>query len=162
VQGCQSCCFHQLCCPSAAALFGQLLPLQGGTIQFCMLPSVPEISSRIHHLPCFGRLVSCPTLALSLYAFPNLCWVLATPLGGWFTVLLLLSALLLFPHFTENSAPCLILVLQGRCSIPPPPPLLVLDYSSLFSFSVLLRVGVQPVRGLCWIMFPGGGQGNLV
>jgi hypothetical protein len=33
---------QQLCCPSAATLFGQLLPQQGGAIQFRMLPSVPQ------------------------------------------------------------------------------------------------------------------------
>jgi hypothetical protein len=32
-----------------------------------MLLSVPEISSRIYHLPCFGRLACCPTSMLSAF-----------------------------------------------------------------------------------------------
>jgi hypothetical protein len=87
---------QQLDCPSAAALFDQLLPQQGA-IQFCMLPSVPAISSRINHLPCFGRLVSRPTLALSLCVFPHLCWVLVALLGGWFVTPLPLSAFIPLP-----------------------------------------------------------------
>jgi hypothetical protein len=82
----------QLCCPSAAALFGQLLPQWGGAVQFWMLPSVPEIVSGIHHLHCFGRLAYCPTSSLRLCAFSDLCWVLEAPLGSWFVIPLLLSA----------------------------------------------------------------------
>jgi hypothetical protein len=48
-----------------------------------MVPSVPEISSRIHLLPCFGKMACCPTPALSLCAFPDVCWVPAAPLGSW-------------------------------------------------------------------------------
>jgi hypothetical protein len=74
---------QQLHCPSAVGLFGQLLPQQCGTIPFWVLPSVPEISSGIHHLPSFGRLACHLTLVLRLYASPNPCWVLVASLGGW-------------------------------------------------------------------------------
>jgi hypothetical protein len=98
VQGGQSYCFTKcpLHCPLTAALFGQLLPQQGGAIQFRMLPSVPEISSGIYHLPCFGRLACCLNPALSLCAFPDLCWVLVAPLGGWLVTALPLSAFMPF------------------------------------------------------------------
>jgi hypothetical protein len=74
----------QLCLVSSS-------PSKVGAIQFWMLPSVPEISYGIHHLHSFGMLpVSHP--ALSLCVFPDLCWVLAAPLGGWLVTPLLLSA----------------------------------------------------------------------
>jgi hypothetical protein len=83
---------QQLCCPSTAVLFGQLLLQQGGAIQFWMLPSIPENSSRIHLLPHFGRLACRPTPALSFCAFSDVCWVLVAPLRGWFVTSLPLSA----------------------------------------------------------------------
>jgi hypothetical protein len=104
----------QLCCPLASALFVQLLPQQSGAIQLWMRPSVPEISSRIYHLPCFGKLVCCPIPLVSICASPNCfslrvqCWEFAS---------------LPYPP-----------ILQGRISIPPLPLLVVLDYSSLFMF----------------------------
>jgi hypothetical protein len=91
---------------------------QGGAIQFWMLPSVPEISSSIHLLPCLGRLLCHPTTccqslcfywsllsagvssrrlvfcfnpSLSLYASPNLWWVPAAPLHYWLVTPPLLS-----------------------------------------------------------------------
>jgi hypothetical protein len=99
---------QQPCCPSAAALFGQLLPQQCEAIPFWMLPSVPEISSRIYHLSFFGRLACHSTPALSLYASPSLYWVLAAPLGGWLVTLVLFLAFGVLDHFEfpgENLAP---------------------------------------------------------
>jgi hypothetical protein len=46
-----------------------LLCLQGEAIQFWILTSVPETSSRILHLPCFGRLTCHPTHGLRLCCF---------------------------------------------------------------------------------------------
>jgi hypothetical protein len=73
----------KLHCPSAVPLFGQLLSQQGGAIQFEYCPLSHKVSSGIHHLPRFGRLAFWPTPALSLCASPDLCLVLAVPLGGW-------------------------------------------------------------------------------
>jgi hypothetical protein len=125
----------QLCFPLAAALFGQLLTQQGGAFQFWMLPSVPEISSGTHLLPCFGRLACRPTPCsqplcfywfllsaggssgrlvcrltpwLSLYASPDLCQHLL-----WAVVLLAHTALSLCAFCmchrefsAESLAPC--------------------------------------------------------
>jgi hypothetical protein len=100
----------QLCCSSAAALFGQLLLQQGGWIQFWMLPSVPEISSGINLLPCFGRLVWHSTPSLSLYASPYFFWVQEAPLGGWLVGPSLLSAFAALwcvtESLAESSVPC--------------------------------------------------------
>jgi hypothetical protein len=144
-----------------------------------MLAFIPEISSRIYHLPCFatfgggwpvtcsplpmfsafvllptsagcywffwevglsphshsqplclsqplldasssfGRLVCHSTPALSLYTSPNLCWVLAAPLGDWLIAPPHSQPLLLFPHFTESSASCATPILWDRFSVPP-------------------------------------------
>jgi hypothetical protein len=60
----------QSCCPSAASLFGQLLPQQSGIVWFWMLLVAQEISSGIYYLPCFGRwLVALPLLSV-FAAFP--------------------------------------------------------------------------------------------
>jgi hypothetical protein len=80
-----------------------------------------------------------PTPSLSLYATPELYWLMGAPLGGWLVVLPPLSAFAaLHAHHlefsAENSAPWPNPVLQGRFSIPPPPQLSVLDYISLFMF----------------------------
>jgi hypothetical protein len=132
-----------------------------------MLSSVPEISSGIHYLPCFGKLACHPTPALSLCVFSDLCWILAALLGGWLVTLLLFSPLCLtwlllgagcssgrlachpaptlslccftcaLVHWEfdpESLAPWPSPVLWGRFSVPAPPPLSVLDYSSLFIF----------------------------
>jgi hypothetical protein len=117
-------------------------PQQGGVFQFWMLLSVSEIGSRI---PCFEMLAYYTTPALSLCAFPDLWWVLISPLRGWLVTLLLLSAFTALPalvHWefgTKSLATCPTPILWGRFSVPPPPPLLVLDYGSLFMLSVLLR-----------------------
>jgi hypothetical protein len=86
--------------------------------------------------------LACPsTPALSLCASPNLCLVVAAPLRDWLFAPPQLSAFVAIPMFaywdfgTESSSPCPTPILWGRFSIPPPPPLLVLDYSSLFMFS---------------------------
>jgi hypothetical protein len=65
------CCFRQAAAvwPYAATLSGQLLPQQGGPIQFWILPSVPwDKLNGLPHLQ-FGRL---PTLAPSLCSSPYL------------------------------------------------------------------------------------------
>jgi hypothetical protein len=66
-------CRWQLCCSSAAALFGQLLPQH-----FWMLHSVPEISSVIHLLPCFGGLACRPAPAYSFCCFMAHHWEFST------------------------------------------------------------------------------------
>jgi hypothetical protein len=115
-----------------------------------MLLSVPEISSRIYLLLCFGRLVCCSALSLCLYASPDLCCVPVAPLGGWLfgpphlsafvaswqiTASLVPRAGFLAPTWTiqcERSSFCPPTILHGRFSVPLPPLLLVLDYSLLF------------------------------
>jgi hypothetical protein len=79
-----------------------------------------------------------PAPTLRHCASPYLCWVLATALGGWFVFALLLLAFVALPAFihwefsTESSAPCPTSILWDRFSVPPPPPLSVLDCSLLF------------------------------
>jgi hypothetical protein len=67
------CCFarQQLSCPTAATLAGQLLPWQGGTIQFCAPPTVPQDYLSDLPCPCFGRLACNPTPALSACSHPT-------------------------------------------------------------------------------------------
>jgi hypothetical protein len=125
---------------------GNCIALQ---VQLCLVSSSPskvgqfsfehcllslEISSGIHHLPCFGRLACHPTPTLSFYTSPDFCLVLVAPLGGWLFTSSLLSAFVTFPEFnefiqfsTESSAPCPIPVLLGRFSVPPPPLLFMLQ-----------------------------------
>jgi hypothetical protein len=135
-------CFQlQLCLVSSS-------PRKVGQFSFQCCPLSHEISSRIHHLPGFGKLVCHSTPTLSLCASPNICSVLVCLL--WEVGLLphpCFQPLLLDLHyFTESLAPCPTPVLQGRFSIPPPP-LLVLDYSLLFMlFSFVVCV---------WSVIPG-------
>jgi hypothetical protein len=81
-------------------------------------------------------------------------------LGGWLVAPLLLSAFAAFPALVqwefgaENLASCPIPILQGRFSVSPPPPLLVLDYSLLFRFFSFAGGGVRSAQGLQWIIFP--------
>jgi hypothetical protein len=160
----------QLCC-SSAELFGQLLPQQGGTIQFWMLPSVPEIISRIYILPCFGRLVCRSAPALSLYAIPNICWVLVAPLGSCLVGLYLFSAFALWIT-TESSAlraqflaPPLTVQQWEISSLPhacspgwvrrsTPNSDISVRLQFVVCFSVLLGGGVLSAQGLHWIIFP--------
>jgi hypothetical protein len=86
-------------CPSAVALFGQLLLQQGRAISFKCCPLSHEVIFRFHHLPHFGRLACHPTPALTLCASPNLCWVLKAPLGGWLITPFPLSAFAALPAF---------------------------------------------------------------
>jgi hypothetical protein len=112
-----------------------------------MLPSVPEISSRIHFLPCFRRLACHPTPTLSLCASSDLCWVLAAPLCSWLVGQPPLSAFAALWCITESPAlitqllaPPLTVQHQEISFCPTPfsrvgsvtPPMSVLDYSSLF------------------------------
>jgi hypothetical protein len=116
---------QQLHCPLAAGLFGQLLPQQGGEIQFWMLPSVPEISSGINHLPCLRRLACHPIPNLSLYVSPSPWCVLVAHWEVGLSPHLCSQPVLLFQHsFTETSAlrfANLALPLFSRaCSAPHP------------------------------------------
>jgi hypothetical protein len=131
-----------------------------------MLPSVLEISSRIHYLLCFGRLAYHPTPALTLCASPDLSWVLAAPLGVWYVAPTPLSAFAAFPVFhwefgAECLAPCPTPVLQGRFSIAPPSLLLVLDYSSLFMFFSFAWGGFSLSRGCAGLFSWGVGRGVM-
>jgi hypothetical protein len=80
-----------------------------GQFSFESCPVSHEISSAIYQLPRFGKLACHPTL---------------------------LKPLLLYLHFfsTESSAPCPTCILLGKFRVPPPPLLLVLGYSLLFTF----------------------------
>jgi hypothetical protein len=93
-------------------------------------------------------LVCCPTSALSLCAFLDLCWVLASPIGGWFVIPLLLSAFMPLPI----SAGCwwlLWVVSLLLCSCCQP----LLLYLRLFTESSVLRVWL-----LVTLLFPGAGS----
>jgi hypothetical protein len=82
----------------------------------------------------FGMLVCHSTPSLSLYASGDLCWVPLVPL-----------------------ALCPTPVLQGRFSIPPPPLMSVLDYSSLFMvFSFAGEGGSICPGGYAGLFFRGG------
>jgi hypothetical protein len=124
-----------------------------------MLPFVPEISSGIYHLPCFGRLAclpqphsrplyfSQPLLDASgssgrLACHPNP--TLSICCFSWVS----LRVRLLAP----------LPLSRGRFSIPLPPPLSVLDYSLLFMFFSFAG-GIQSAQGLCWIIFLEVGKG---
>jgi hypothetical protein len=76
-----------------------------------MLSSIPEISSRTHHLPCFGRLgVRSPHPHSQPLFFSWLCLVLVAALGGWLITSLPLSVFAAFPTFYwEFSAKSLVL-----------------------------------------------------
>jgi hypothetical protein len=132
-----------------------------------MLPFVPEISSGIHSLPCFGKLACHPTLAPSfvLFLISAECWQilwevcllphsLSQPLFLSQTLLIASDSskvgllphprsqpFLLYTHITKSSAPCPTLVLQGKFSVLPSPMLSVLDYSSLLMFFSFVRGG---------------------
>jgi hypothetical protein len=133
-----------------------------GQFSFEYCPLSHTISSGIYHLPCFGRLVCHHTPSLSLYVSPDLCSVLVAPLGGWLVAPPPSQPLLLYPRlFIESSAPCPTPVLLGRLSIPLPPPLSVLDYSSLcmlFSFVGCGEDLVCPGTELDFV--PGGWVGS--
>jgi hypothetical protein len=119
-------------------------------LQFCLVSSshsnvgqfsfeccpVPQKSAQESNTcPALGGWPMAPPPALSLYAFPDLCWMLAAPLTGWLVTLLPLSLALDHWEFsTESLALCLTPILQGRFSIPAPLPLSVLDYSLLLMF----------------------------
>jgi hypothetical protein len=156
---------QQVCCPSAATLIGQLLPQQGGPIQFWMLPLprkiVPEFST------C-SALGGWPVAPPQLSAFVHLQPLLGAslpPLGGWFvTPLLLLASVaqLAFPHWefgTESSVPCSTPILQGRFRVPLPPLLSVSDYNLLLMLFNFVGGGTQSPQRLPWIMFPVCGYG---
>jgi hypothetical protein len=120
------------CIPSTVTLVSSS-PSKVGQFSFEYYPLSHEGSAGIHCLPCFGRLACCPTPTLSLCASSDLCLVLAAPLGGQLDAPPSLSAFVALPifvHWEFSSLPTP--ALRGRFSVPPPPPLLVLDYSSLF------------------------------
>jgi hypothetical protein len=74
VQGGQIwCCLHQVgaAFPTAATLYGQLLPQQGGAIQFWVPPQSHETSSEIHHGPSWGGWLVAPPPLSVLVASPN-------------------------------------------------------------------------------------------
>jgi hypothetical protein len=151
----------QMWCSSAAALFGQLLPQPSGEIQFWMLPSVVEIGSRIHLLPCFGRLVS---LSYPLCLFQYLLgaggssrWLVCQPTFA-LSLCCVMACLrvqhwklssLLHPWQFSNVSPPFSMV--GSVSLHP---ILVLDYSSLFMAFSFARGGHLSAQGLCWVIFP--------
>jgi hypothetical protein len=163
---------QQLCCSSVAVLFGQLLPQQGGAIQFWMLFSVPEISSGIHLQPCFGRLVYWSTPSFSLYPSADLCWVPADLLGNWFVGPPLLWAFASLWSVTESSvlrawflAPSLTVEQWEIISLPHLHSLGQVQHSTPMSnvgvrlqftlYSFQLWWGVQSALGLCWTIFLG-------
>jgi hypothetical protein len=147
---------------SCSSIWSALPPARWGNSVW-MLPSVPEIGSGIHLLPCFGWLVCRSASSLSLYASPNLLgahgssrWLVCPPGPS--------SAFAALWHITESlvlriqflATPLTVqqweiscmshLIPQGRFSAPPPP-MSVLDYSSLFmAFS--FAGGVQSVQSL--------------
>jgi hypothetical protein len=136
MQGCQSCCFHHsaVALPFSCSSAWSAPPQARRGNSFLNAVSVPEISSGIHHLPCFGRL-SCCTTPLSAFA-----------------------ALLVFVHWefgTESLTPCPTPILHGRFSVLPPPLLLVLKYSLLLMFFSFAGGIIQSAQGLCWIIFSG-------
>jgi hypothetical protein len=135
----------QLCLVSSS-------PSKLGQFNFEWCPLSQEISSWIHHLPWCVRLARDPTPTLNLCASPDLCWVLVAPLVGCPCS----QPLLLFPCFTETLPPCPSSVLLGRFSVPFPPPLLVLDYSSLFTFFSCLVVWGSVCSGAVLDYFPMG------
>jgi hypothetical protein len=110
----------------------------------------------------FGRLACHQTPVFSLYASPNLCWVLVAPLGGWLVTLISFSPMLDHWEFsTESSAPCPTPAFQDRFSLSPPPPLSVLDYSLLFIFFNFAGVGRFNLPRGCTGLFSPGWVGEL-
>jgi hypothetical protein len=89
-------------------------------------------------------------------------------LGGWPVTLPPLLAFVDWPLFimvhwefsTESSDPCPTPILWSRFRVPPPPPLLVSDYSLLFMFFSFAGGRVQCAQGLHWIIFPRGWVGE--
>jgi hypothetical protein len=69
-----------------------------GQFSFEYCPLSHEISSRIYHLPCFGKLDIARPLLSAFAALPTL---------------------VLWEFSTESSALCPTLILQGRFSVPP-------------------------------------------
>jgi hypothetical protein len=120
-----------------------------------MLPFVPEIDSKIHLLPCFGRLVCCSTPSLSLYAFPDICWVLMAPLGGWLVGPAPFSAFAALWHITESS----VLTAQqweiGSLPLPHSPGWVQCS-TPTSGVGVRLQFAVYGCQ-FCWFIFVGGG-----
>jgi hypothetical protein len=142
----------RLHCPSAATLFCQQLPQQGGAIQFWILPSVtwdqlwdpppaqlwefglspPFLLSAFVPLltsvgcSSSGEVGLSPTTALSLCCF-SLVYSLRAQ------------------HWELGTGPTP--VFWGRFSVPPPPPLSVIHYSSLLMLSSFVEVGFSLPRG---------------
>jgi hypothetical protein len=125
-----------------------------------MLPSLPEISSRIHHLPFFGRLACHPTPAVSLMPPPILLG--AGSSSGMLTCCpALFSAFAAFPTFhwefsAESLAPSPTPILRGRFSVSPPSLLLVLDYHLLFIFFSFAGEGGFSLFRSCTGLFSWG------
>jgi hypothetical protein len=89
---------------------GKCIALQ---LQFCLVSSSPskvgqfsfeccplshKISSKIHHLPHFGRLSCCPIPLSAFVPLQPLLGIVA-PVGGWLVTLSLLSAFAALPAF---------------------------------------------------------------
>jgi hypothetical protein len=128
----RGCCVYQ----SAAALpfscnsvWSAPPPSKVGQFSFEYWPLSYKIISGIHHLPHFRRLAYCPTPALNLCASPNICWVLAAPLG-----------------FGLSSYPCSTSTSDVGVRL----------YFAVYVFQFCWRV-VHSVQGMPWITFPGGG-----
>jgi hypothetical protein len=124
-------------------------PNKVGQFSFECCPLSHEISSRIHHLPLFVRLACCLNPALSLCASPDLCWVLAVPLGGWLVTPVLLS------DFAAFTCICSLRVLYWEFSSLPHPhsPGQVLSSTPTSAIGVRLQFTVYAFQA-CW----GGGS----
>jgi hypothetical protein len=71
----------QLCCPSAAAVFGQLLSTKVGQFSFECCPLSQRSGLASTSCLVWGGCSVIPPPAVSLCAFTDLCWVLEFPLG---------------------------------------------------------------------------------
>jgi hypothetical protein len=120
-----------------------------GKFSFGYCPLFHEISSRIHHLPHFGRLACHPSPTLSFCASPDLCSVLAAPLGDWLVTPCLLSAFVALPTFIHKEFGSLPHpVLQGRFSVPLPTSAVVVRLQfATYAFQFCWRWGFSLPRG---------------
>jgi hypothetical protein len=196
VQGGQSCCFSpgSSCVAFQLQLCWSVLPLAkcGNSVLNAvffprdhlqdpppaLLWEVGLLSHLCSHLLCFsqsllcasgsfGRLTCHPTTTLSLYAYPDLCWVPIAPLGCFLVTLLPISAFVALPvldHWefgAEGLAPCRIPILLGRFRVPPPSLLSVFYYSLLGFFQFCWEVGFSLSRA-CTGLFPMACVGSHV
>jgi hypothetical protein len=105
----------------------------------------------------FGNLAWHPTPALSLYASPDLCWVLAAPLGGWLVDLFLLSAFAALPmldnwQFHHPCSPGQIQYSTSTSTVG-----VRLQFTVYVFQFFWVWGGIQSAQGLHWIIFLGSG-----